>query len=335
MSERARNWVIIGALVLMAGFLAMTVSTDPANSDRTQAIGSQIKCPVCQGESIADSPAPMARDMMALVSERVAAGVGDDEIIEELLGSYTGALLLDPPTSGNTLALWLAPLAALIVGAGVIMWWKRHPGEVADEEEPGEKGRGRGRLIAGGAVLIGSLVVIVVAASGSIQDSQSAAEGIAGLASEDLAEVSNETLEAVVAANAEHPQINGMRLALADRYYDSGDYRSAFPHYLAVAENTTSDPEALTALSRLAWMAYDGNGDVDTATGLLQEALEIDPDSQVALYLMGTVRWCGAGENDVAVELFSRVLDSPDLPSESRAQVEADYAAASQGESCS
>ena len=58
---------------------------------------------------------------MDLVSERVSAGVPDEEIVDELLGSYTGAVLLDPPASGATLVLWLAPLAVLGLGIAVIL----------------------------------------------------------------------------------------------------------------------------------------------------------------------------------------------------------------------
>ena len=58
---------------------------------------------------------------MDLVSERVSAGVPDQEIVDELLGSYTGAVLLDPPASGATLVLWLAPLAVLGLGIAVIL----------------------------------------------------------------------------------------------------------------------------------------------------------------------------------------------------------------------
>ena len=124
MSDRARNGLFVAVMMLMAGALAFLVSTEPAEGDRVEAIGVQIKCPVCQGESIANSPAQMAQDMMALVAERVDAGATDSQIIDELLSSYSGAVLLDPPTSGNTLILWLAPLLVLATGIVVIVWWK-------------------------------------------------------------------------------------------------------------------------------------------------------------------------------------------------------------------
>ena len=175
----------------------------------------------------------------------------------------------------------------------------------------------------------------MVVAAGSLQERSGAATGIADLGEQDLSEVSNETMEAVIAANADNPQVNGMRLALADRYYQALDYRSAFPHYLAVAESPdASADEAITALVRLGWMAYDGNGEVDTALTLIDSALDIDPASQAALYMKGTILWCGAGDNDAAAAIFTELLDDPDLDDSSRPQIESDLDQASTGEGC-
>ena len=334
MSERLRNRLILGVIVVLGGILAGTVSTEPATIDRAQQVGAQIKCPVCQGESISDSPSQMARDMMAVVEERVDQGRSDSEIIDELLSAYSGALLLNPPASGNTLALWLAPAVALIVGVAVIAWWRRHPGSKV-EAETVVATIGRSRLLTGGLILVGALAIIVVVAGGSLQTRGGAAAGVADLGQEDLADVSNETMEAVIAANANHPRVSGMRLALAERYYEDSDYQSAFPHYFAVAEGEQTSPaEATTALVRLGWMAYEGNGETETALRLLDEALQIDPGSQVALYLKGTVLWCGQGDNAAAIAEFGQILADPDLPEESRAQIEADMNAALSGEPC-
>jgi cytochrome c-type biogenesis protein CcmH len=333
MSERTRNIVSAGVILLMSAVLVFLVSTRPATVDRVEEIGSRIKCPVCQGESIANSPSQMAEDMMDLVAERVSSGVPDEEIVDELLASYSGAVLLDPPASGNTLALWLAPAVALALGIVVILWWRRHPGSTTGSAQPTESSRVR--LIIGGVVLVLVFAGIVVVAANSLQDRPAAAAGAADLGDEDLYDVSNETMEAVIAANIDDPQINGMRLALAERYFDSGDYRSAFPHYLEVAEDPeATDPQAITALVRLGWMAYDGNGEVETAARLIDEALVIDPDSQLALYVRARVLWCGSGEHEQAVETFEGLLARPDLAEETRTQVESDLEAARAGEEC-
>lgn len=318
----------------MAVALILITSTRPATVDRVEQIGTRIKCPVCQGESIANSPSQMAEDMMDLVSERVSAGVPDEEIVNELLGSYTGAVLLDPPASGATLVLWLAPLAVLVLGLAVILWWRRHPGS-GDAEESASPGRNRTRLVIGGAVLVLAFAGIVVVAANSLQDRPAAAAGAAAIDEQDLSDVSNETMEAVIAANADDPQVNGMRLALAERYFDEGDYRSAFPHYLVVAEDpNATGAEAITALVRLGWMAYAGNGEVETATRLIDEALAIDPQSSVARYVRARVVWCGTGDTEQAIETFHDLLADQGLASETRAQIEADLEVARGGGEC-
>ncbi|HVR77643.1 MAG TPA: cytochrome c-type biogenesis protein CcmH [Acidimicrobiia bacterium] len=335
MSDRARSLTTATLIVVMAVALLFLISTQPATVNRVEEIGARIKCPVCQGESIANSPSPMAEDMMDLVSERVAAGFSDQQIIDELLSSYSGALLLDPPPSGNTLVLWVAPVAALVVGLAVIAWWKRHPGPAEQVSVSPSGQRSRTRLLTGGLILVAAFAAIVVLASNSLQDRAASASGAADLGDQDLADVSNETMEAVIAANLDNPEVNGMRLALAERYFELGDYRSAFPHYLVVAEDVEADPaQAITALVRLGWMAYDGNGEVETATRLVDEALAIDPESSVALYALALIRWCGSGEAEAAAQIFEGLLGDPELATETRTRVESDLRLAQDGEDC-
>lgn len=332
MSERIKNLTLIIASVLLGLVLIGLVATGTSAEDRVEQIGSLIKCPVCQGESIGDSPATMAVDMMALVEERVAAGASDEAVINELLGSFSGAVLLDPPASGSTLLLWLAPLAALVIGMTVILWWKRHP---ATTEAVPNKPSARSRKLVGGLLLIGGFAAIVVVAGVFLQDRTEANTGAADLSVENLDDVSNDTMEAVIAANVDNPQVDGMRLALAERYFTSGDYRSAFPHFLVVAQSPSADRNQTTlALIRLGWMAYDGNGEVETATDLFDQALEISPDSAVALYLKGQVLWCGAGDGQNAANLFEEVLAQPDLAAETRTSVEEDLTRLKSGEGC-
>jgi cytochrome c-type biogenesis protein CcmH len=332
MSERLRNLVTIGVIAVLAVVLGTLVATAPSATDRVEAIGGRIKCPVCQGESIANSPSPMARDMMDLVAERVADGSTDEAIIDELLASYSGAVLLDPPVGGATLPLWLAPLFAVSAGVIVIVWWRRHPRPETSETTPAPEG---GRRLAPLLLLGVAFAAVVVVAGFFLQERGDTTSGVADLAGQDLDDVSNETMEAVIEANAEHPQVDGMRLALAERYFEAGDYQSAFPHYLAVAESANStDDQAVTALIRLGWMAWDGNAETEAALGLFDQALDIDPVSTTALYLKGQVLWCGLGDGDAAADLFTEVLDDPELPAESRATVNADLEAITAGRAC-
>ena len=335
MSERTRNVVYAVVILAMAGVMTLLVITSPTDVDRVERLGNRIKCPVCQGESIANSPSAMARDMMSVVEERVDQGWTDQEIVDELLASYSGAVLLDPPAAGSTLILWIAPAVALLVGAGVIIWWRRHPGKERDDDEPGPPTPSRRRILVGGLILAGAFAGIVVAAGFFLQDRDGPGTGVADLGGGDLADVSNETMEAVIEANSGDPQIAGMRLALAERYFGAGDYRAAFPHYLAVADSdSATSSQVVEALTRLGWMAWDGNGELEAAIGMFDQALAIDSSSSTARYLKGRVLWCGAGEVEQAADLFSQVLEQESLPRDSLAVVEDDFDAVTSGEPC-
>lgn len=331
MSDRIRNAVAVGILAAMAVTLLILVVTAPSETDQARAIGERIRCPVCEGEPIVTSPSQMARDMMAVVSERVSDGWSDEAIIDELLASYSGAVLLDPPASGPTLVLWIAPAIALIAGAGVILWWKRHPDERPDP--PTE--RSRSRRLAPLLVLAAAFAVIVVVAGFFLQEREGPIAGAANLTEEDLDSISNETMAAVINANADHPEVDGMRLALAERYYEVADFRSAFPHYLAVAESQhSSSSQMTTALIRLGWMTWEGNAEATPALALLDQALAIDPGSSVARYLKAQVLWCGLDDHEGASDLLEEVLADPSSVDDTRSVIESDLAAVNSGASC-
>lgn len=107
---------LLVTLALAAFVVVGTVTADPPPEDRAREIGSLIRCPVCQGESIADSPSPLAEDMMGLVRVRIDEGLSNQQIIDELIASYSGAQLLDPPFSWETAALWLIPSLVAVAG---------------------------------------------------------------------------------------------------------------------------------------------------------------------------------------------------------------------------
>jgi cytochrome c-type biogenesis protein CcmH len=112
-------------VALAAIVVAGLVMGDDSETDRTRALGARIKCPVCQGEAIVDSPAETSRAMMDIVAERVSAGQTDDQIIDYFTSRYGEGILLDPPFRGRTLALWLLPLVALAAGIALILGRRR------------------------------------------------------------------------------------------------------------------------------------------------------------------------------------------------------------------
>lgn len=186
-------------------------------------------------------------------------------------------------------------------------------------------------------MLAGAFGSIDVVAGFLIQeDGSGPTSGVAQLRAQDLADVSTETMEAVIAANLENPQVSGMRLALAERYFTAGDYRAAFPHYLTVAESdASSQPQVVEALVRVGWMAWDGNGEIEPALGMFDQTRAIEPGSATSLYLKGKVFWCGVGDLGEAERLFATAISNGDLPGESMALVESELQAVPRGEACS
>ncbi len=121
MSDRLRSRLSILVTVLLLGFVTISLVTAEApDQDRAKEIGSLVRCPVCNGESIAESPAPLAQDMMDVVREGIQQGLSNEQIIDGLLFSYTDSQRLDPEISPATIALWLIPGVALLIGAILI-----------------------------------------------------------------------------------------------------------------------------------------------------------------------------------------------------------------------
>ena len=99
---------------------------DPALEARARALSQELRCMVCQNQSIDDSDAPLARDLRVLVRERLSAGDSDRQVIDFLVARYGEFVLLKPRLNAHTLLLWLAPFAALIGGAiGLIAFLRR------------------------------------------------------------------------------------------------------------------------------------------------------------------------------------------------------------------
>jgi tetratricopeptide (TPR) repeat protein len=149
----------------------------------------------------------------------------------------------------------------------------------------------------------------------------------------DLSEVSNEAMEAVIADNPDDPQINGMRLALADRYFEEEAYQRAFEHYRIVLENDPAAGEAARALGRMGWMTYR-SGEPELALESIERAIEVDPSYGEARYFLGLVQLCGMADHEAAATTLEEVLTLPDLPAEVRPEVEEALALARSGGTC-
>ena len=119
------------ALALLAVGPAWAISDpsealpDPRQEARAVALGHELRCLVCQGESIEDSGADLARDLRQIVRQRIAAGDSDRSIMQWLVSRYGNFVRLDPPFIWSTLVLWASPVLALLVGIGAVLLGRR------------------------------------------------------------------------------------------------------------------------------------------------------------------------------------------------------------------
>jgi cytochrome c-type biogenesis protein CcmH len=103
------------------------ILSDPALEGRARVLSKELRCMVCQNQSIDDSDAPLARDLRVLVRERLQAGDSDRQVIDFLVARYGEFVLLKPRFSWHTALLWLGPAAVLLIGAlGLLMLARRH-----------------------------------------------------------------------------------------------------------------------------------------------------------------------------------------------------------------
>ncbi|MCY4496262.1 MAG: cytochrome c-type biogenesis protein CcmH [Rhodospirillaceae bacterium] len=118
---------------------------DQALEARARAIHKQLRCLVCQNQSIDDSNADLARDLRVLVRERISLGDSDAEVLDFVVDRYGDWVLLDPPLNVRTFALWLGPAALLLLGAGfaiaVFRPQRRSPEPASDALTPEERAR--------------------------------------------------------------------------------------------------------------------------------------------------------------------------------------------------
>ena len=105
-------------LVALVWGVALVRAAQPKTLDeRTYSVASQLQCPICHGESVADSPSPLAQEMRSLIREQLAEGHSQQYVIQYFHQRYGDAILESPPTSGFTLLIWLGPIVALLAGA--------------------------------------------------------------------------------------------------------------------------------------------------------------------------------------------------------------------------
>ncbi len=127
----------IGIVVLLP-ILASVPATAESTDERVRALAAELRCVVCQNQSLLDSDADLAKDMRALIRERVAAGDPDEAIVDFLVERYGDFILLQPPFKPATWFLWLGPLAFLLLALALARTRvRRARSRRSDPDDPG------------------------------------------------------------------------------------------------------------------------------------------------------------------------------------------------------
>jgi cytochrome c-type biogenesis protein CcmH len=123
--RRIAAWLALAACLTLAGpafaVLPGEMLADPALEARARAISEELRCMVCQNQSIDDSDADLAHDLRVLVRERLKAGDSDEQVIDYIVARYGEFVLLKPRFSLRNALLWAAPAIMLVAGAAFIV----------------------------------------------------------------------------------------------------------------------------------------------------------------------------------------------------------------------
>jgi cytochrome c-type biogenesis protein CcmH len=131
------KWIALIVILFMPGLSwageARPLADDPAAEARLKHLAVELRCLVCQNQTLADSNAPLAEDLRREVREMIAKNMSDQEIIEFLTARYGDFVLYRPPLKATTTLLWVGPFVLVIIGATVlIITLRRRAGKVVE-----------------------------------------------------------------------------------------------------------------------------------------------------------------------------------------------------------
>lgn len=278
-----RSATVLGSIggLALAIAVAVAVSWSPSEADRARALDLQLRCPVCQGVSIADSPSQSAAQMRAIVRERLAAGVTDDDVKAYFVARFGTWVLLAPSGDGLGTLLWIVPGVSMLAGAIVMVGRaRRRPdaqvgkgpdtipvaaaeGPALPDHAPVQASRWR-NATGFGLILVAIAVPLAVAIVPRV-----AGQEISGRpASQSLLDLGELESRA-----RDRPDDTTVALDLGAAYLDAGRPAEAAEAYGAVLQRS---PDVVEAVLGLGVAALDG-GRPDAALVLFDRALELDP----------------------------------------------------------
>ena len=117
-----RRLAVLICLVLSAFAWAEETKLNAAGEERVKALAHELRCLVCQNQTIADSNADLAIDLRTQIREQIQAGKSDVQIKDYMVARYGDFVLYRPPVQSNTVLLWVAPFFLLVSGVGFLFW---------------------------------------------------------------------------------------------------------------------------------------------------------------------------------------------------------------------
>jgi cytochrome c-type biogenesis protein CcmH len=299
---------------------------DPALESRARALSKQLRCLVCQNQSIDDSDAELARDLRVEVRKQLATGASDAEILATLRETYGDYVLLNPPVSPGTYILWGAPVVILLGGLAIMLAGRRRrEGDAAmiadDEAAPASPAASLDRRVAlalASLVMAASLGLYLVLGRADLPARPLAERGaeIAAAATQAQQAASDRgaALQQARAAATETPDDVGAWLRLAMAAAASTDSATEIMA-LEQAERLTGGDPAIRAM-RAEAMARAADGQVTIpARELIAGILAVNPAEPRALYLSGLAAYQDE-DYAAAVGIWRRLqtLSPPDAP---------------------
>src|SRR2546428_10325471 len=132
--RKRRSLLLCIAVIAIVGsiwsYMLITAPPQGTLDQRVHDVASQLKCLVCQGESVADSPATLSQQMRGVIRQQLQSGKSEQEVIQYFVSRYGDRILLSPPWQGLTLLTWLVPIALMVGGIlllfVVLRSWQSH-----------------------------------------------------------------------------------------------------------------------------------------------------------------------------------------------------------------
>lgn len=256
---------VAAAGLLMAIFFAPS----PSQAEVERDVFSTLRCPVCAGESIADSTAPVSAAMREEAARQLADGRTTEEVLEWFAQTYGAGILLEPCPQGAGLLMWAMPVAAVAIAAVAVTLFVR-------------RSRTRRRPI----MLVIAMTAAAVVVAVIVDVSLGAREDVAGDVAADPGVESAAVAESVLEASArERPADAAVRVAYGLVLHERGDAHAAAGELGAAVRLRPSDPH----LAFLHASLLTESGQADAAGEALEHVLAVQPDHGPALLARGTM----------------------------------------------